>query len=99
MLISTLLKAKGSDVATVPAATSVSDVLAKLAEHGIGALVVSDDGTSIHGIVSERDVVRRLHERGPDVLSAPVSEIMTVEVHTCGPNDAVEDLMAAMTEH
>jgi CBS domain-containing protein len=99
MLISTLLKAKGSEVATVPTTTSVTDVLARLAEHGIGALVVSDDGTTIRGIVSERDVVRRLHERGPEVLGVPVSEIMTLGVFTCGPNDAVEDLMAGMTEH
>jgi CBS domain-containing protein len=51
------------------------------------------------GIVSERDVVRKLHERGADLLTAPVSEIMTTFVATCSPNDSVDSLSALMTKN
>src|SRR4051794_18167796 len=98
MRISTLLQGKGTTVATVPPDATVTDVLARLAEHRVGALVVSTDGEHIDGIVSERDVVRCIHEHGPTVLDDEVRRIMTVEVHTCEPGDAVEDLMGLMTE-
>jgi len=65
----------------------------------VGALVVSDDGRRIEGIVSERDVVRRLAERGELVLSDQVATVMTAQVRTCAPEDAAEDLMRLMTEH
>ena len=65
--------------------------------HNIGAMVVvSPDG--LVGIVSERDVVRKLHELGADLLRRPVSEIMTTMVATCTPNDSVDHLSALMTE-
>jgi len=60
--------------------------------------VVSDDGVRVDGIVSERDVVRRLHADGDRILDGAVSAIMTGEVHTCGPADQVDELMAVMTE-
>ena len=56
------------------------------------------DGTRVEGIVSERDVVRRLHESGADLLSTPISTIMTAEVHTCSPEDSIDALMRMMTE-
>ncbi len=74
-------------------------LLGLLAEHNIGAVVVSADGAVIEGIVSERDVVRRLNDLGADLLAAPVSSIMTTSVHTCGPGDAVDGLRDTMTEH
>jgi CBS domain-containing protein len=98
MRISMLLQAKGSEVSTVSPGATVGDVVGRLAEHGIGALVVSDDGVTILGIVSERDVVRRLHEHGAGVLDRTVAEVMTADVYTCGPEDAIEDLMALMTD-
>src|SRR5215831_7593890 len=73
MKIRDILRAKGSAVATARPDASVRELLGILAEHNIGAVVVSPDGTGIAGIVSERDVVRRMHERGADVLDAPVS--------------------------
>ncbi|MDQ3615839.1 MAG: CBS domain-containing protein [Actinomycetota bacterium] len=98
MRINEVLSAKSSrEVVTVRPDATVRDLLALLAEHNVGALVVSSDGTSLEGIVSERDVVRRLHE-DESVLDSAVSEIMTSEVHTCEGDHAVIDLMLVMTQ-
>ncbi len=99
MRISSLLTAKGSFVATVDPLATVNDVVARLAEHGVGALVVSEDGEHITGIVSERDVVRALHARGAAALDDVVADVMTAEVRTCSPNDTIDELMALMTQH
>jgi CBS domain-containing protein len=99
MRISTILRDKGSAVATVRPQATVTELLAVLSDHNIGAVVVSDDGMTIVGIVSERDVVRRLHLMGPGVLHEPVSSIMTTEVRTCEPGADVEDLRKTMTDH
>jgi CBS domain-containing protein len=83
-------------VATVGPDVTVTELLGELAAHNVGALpVVKDD--NIIGIVSERDVVRRLHAGGAALLQAKVSDIMTTEVTTCGPGDDVSDLAAVMT--
>jgi CBS domain-containing protein len=96
--ISSLLRRKGPEVATVDGSESVRTALALLAEHGIGALVVSSDGRRVEGIVSERDVARGLHERGAGLLAEPVSSLMTAQVHTV-PSDAdVHALALTMTE-
>jgi CBS domain-containing protein len=97
--IAQLLRRKGPDVVTVSPDRTVRAVLALLAEHGIGALVVSGGDGSVDGIVSERDVVRALHASGPDVLDGPVSALMTAEVHTCVPGASVHDLARTMTDH
>jgi CBS domain-containing protein len=99
MRIRDLLRNKGTTVATVRPDATVLDLLAALAEHNIGAVVVSPDGATIAGIASERDVVRRLHEHGAGLLGRPVSEIMTAEVRTCEPGADVDDLRRTMTEH
>ena len=99
MRISQVLAAKPSqDVVTVSPDANVRDLLGLLAEHNVGALVVSTDGSHLDGIVSERDVVRRLHE-DDGLLGAKVSSIMTTDVRTCEGNAAVNDLMQLMTEH
>ncbi|MDX1882003.1 CBS domain-containing protein [Mycolicibacterium sp. 120270] len=96
MRITDVLRTKGSAVATITPETSVSGLLNELSLHNIGAMVVvSPDG--VIGIVSERDVVRKLHERGGELLRMPVSEIMTTMVATCTPNDTVDHLSALMT--
>ncbi|NIH79417.1 MULTISPECIES: CBS domain-containing protein [Amycolatopsis] len=96
MRIADVLRSKGDWVATVRPESSITDLLAGLSEHNVGAMVVvGDDG--IAGIVSERDVVRKLHERGPALLERPVSEIMTTLVATCTPRDSVDDLSVLMT--
>jgi CBS domain-containing protein len=99
MKISALLAVKGASVVTIRPDASIAEAVAALAEHNVGALVVSEDGGSIDGIVSERDVVRALDRLGAGVLEPQVSTIMSRDVHTCSPDDTVESLMAAMTEH
>lgn len=98
MRITDVLRRKGNIVITVPPDRTVRDLLALLAEHRVGALVVSSDGGSVDGIVSERDVVRRLHSEGAAVLDADVASIMTAVVCTCAPEDSTDDLMVTMTE-
>jgi Predicted signal-transduction protein containing cAMP-binding and CBS domains len=99
LLIRTILRNKGTSVATVRPRASVKELLAVLADLNIGAVVVSEDGITIDGIVSERDIVRQLNERGAAVLNVPVSSIMTVDVRTCGLDANVEDLRRTMTNH
>jgi len=97
MRIADVLRSKGTEVATISPTATVSELLAELSENNIGAMVVlADDG--IVGIVSERDIVRRLHERGSAALRAPVSEIMTTVVATCTPDETVDHLTVLMTE-
>ncbi len=98
MKISDVLRSKGSDVVTIAPDDSVATLLGLLAEHRIGAVVVSGGDGAVDGIVSERDIVRRLHSLGAAVLEEPVSAIMTAEVHTCSTHDDVRDLAARMTE-
>lgn len=98
MRISDVLRSKGDQVVTVTPDTTVASLLNVLAEHKIGAAVVSADGTSVDGIVSERDIVRALAARGQGVLGDHVTEIMTAEVQTCTPQMHVEELMPLMTE-
>jgi len=99
MKISDVIKGKSaSGVITIVPDATVRELLALLAEHNIGAVIVSTDGTAVDGIVSERDVVRKLN--GDDaVLDAPVEQIMTAVVQTCEPGADVDGLMAQMTEH
>lgn len=98
MKISDVLRSKGKGVITVRPDETVSGLLALLAEHRIGACVVSSDGSRVDGIVSERDVVRHLHSTGTAVLGGPVSAIMTGEVTTGAAGDDIADLAAIMTE-
>jgi CBS domain-containing protein len=98
MLISDVIRSKGDLVVTIAPDQTVKTLIDKLDEHGIGALVVSTDGRTIDGIVSERDVVRRLHRDGAAVLDQKVSDIMTADVRTCGPEDNVEHTARVMTE-
>ena len=99
MKINDVIRGKSShDVITITPEASVRDLLALLAEHNIGAVIVSTDGSAVDGIVSERDVVRKLN-RDDGVLEAPVSQIMTAVVQTCELGQDVDELMAQMTEH
>jgi CBS domain-containing protein len=96
MRIADVLRNKGSSVATVAPTATVTEMIAALAQYNVGALPVVD-GERLVGIVSERDVVRRLHAGGAALLEASVGEIMTTEVTTCSPDDRVADLAAIMT--
>lgn len=99
MKISRLLERKGLYVATVHPNTSIIDAARELANRSIGALVVSEDGRAISGIVSERDVVRAVSQFGGAILESPVRMIMSDEVFCCSPDDVVDSLMSTMTDH
>ncbi|WP_428338342.1 CBS domain-containing protein [Mycobacterium sp.] len=98
MRIADVLRGKGGAVVTIKPDATVAELLAGLADHNIGAMVVAGpDG--VNGIVSERDVVRQLHAHGASVLSRPVEEIMTSVVSTCTKEDTVDSLTLLMTEN
>ena len=98
MRIGDVLSAKASqEVVTISPDAGVRELVAKLAEHNVGALIVSADGTALDGIVSERDVVRHLHSDGT-VVNNTVAAIMTAVVATCDEDTNVDELMKLMTE-
>jgi len=98
MNVETILKAKGSNVVTVAPSDTVKHALSVLEAHEIGAVVVSADRARVEGILSERDIVRVLGERGASVLDEPVSEVMTRKVVSCRQRDTVSAIMEMMTD-
>lgn len=98
MRINDVLRRKGDIVATIHAQESVGALLDALAEHKVGALVVTTADGDVEGIVSERDIVRHLQARGAVVLEQSVSTIMTSPVHTAAPETTLDELMVLMTE-
>jgi CBS domain-containing protein len=98
MRIKDVLRRKGDVVVTIRADETVTALLDALAEHKVGALVVTTAEGEVEGIVSERDVVRHLQARGAAVLEQSVSAIMTSPVHTGAPDTTLEELMVLMTE-
>ena len=98
MKIKDVIKGKSSQaVVTIGPEATVRELVALLAEHNVGALVVSEDGERVAGIVSERDVVRRLHGHD-EVLGTAVAEIMTSDVHTVQPDHDLDSTRRAMTD-
>ncbi len=88
----------GKRVETISPSASVQDLVSALNVHHVGALVVSSDGKSIEGIVSERDVVRAMPGKLDELIGMHVRDLMTVEVHTCTPDTLISELMKMMTE-
>lgn len=106
MTIKHVLQAKGSDVATIAPDATLTELVDALAKYGIGAMVVSTDGTTIEGIVSERDIVRALRSDALPALResrlihldrVTVRDIMTAEVTTCGLSTSIDEVMTLMT--
>lgn len=95
MQVHSILREKGSWVATIRPSATIAEAARALAQHDIGALVVSDDGTTIDGILSERDIVRAVAD--PDVLEQRVDSLMTRDVMTCSPDAKLVSLMEVMT--
>lgn len=89
-------KDRGREVVSIAPDAGVRDLLALLAEHNVGAVVVSADGSTLDGIVSERDVVRHLHHDGT-VVNNTVRAIMTREVEVCRPDAGLDEVMETMT--
>jgi CBS domain-containing protein len=98
MRISDVIRRKGDLVVTIRSDATVEQLLDLLEEHKIGAAVVSDDGLTPAGIVSERDVVRHLHSDGVAVLEESVATIMTTDLETCTPDDRIDAMARTMTE-
>ena len=98
MNVESILGVKGNAVVTINDAASLADAVMTLRDNRIGALVVSNDGQHIDGIVSERDVVRALANHGASALGRKVLSVMSTDVVTCRSEDAVESLMLSMTE-
>lgn len=98
MDVASVLRSKGSNVVTIDPDRTVTEALSMLELHNLGALVVSRDGTSIAGIVSERDIVRRLARAGTSSLQESISSVATTTVHTCAPEDSIDQIMAVMTD-
>ena len=97
MKVETMLAAKGDKVVTLRPDATVATVIRMLKLESIGALVVSEDGEKILGIISERDVVRALVDHGGEVLKVRVAELMTHSVKTCTRDANIKDVMAEMT--
>ena len=97
MTVATILESKGDRVATTRPDATVETVAHRLRIEGIGALVVSEDGRRVAGIISERDIVRGLAEHGSEALTMPVSALMTAGVTTCMPETTVNQVMSRMT--
>ena len=97
MKVRDMLATKGNQVATMRPDATIETALQRLKLEGVGALVVSEDGHTVVGILSERDIVRGLPDHGSALLEMKVSEIMTRSVKTCGMNASVQEIMGEMT--
>ena len=97
MKVAAILKIKGSNVATAPPRTSVATAARLLRDLHIGALVVSEDDVTVLGIITERDIVHGLADRGTSLLEVPVSAAMTRAPITCTPDDDIPTVMSRMT--
>ncbi|WP_299863163.1 CBS domain-containing protein [uncultured Hoeflea sp.] len=97
MTVKQILDQKGRDVVTVSPSMGTADAIRFLADNKIGAVVVTGSGGKIAGILSERDIVRAMAKKGADALAAPISNIMTAKVTTCGESHSVNQVMELMT--
>jgi CBS domain-containing protein len=97
MTVKTILSTKGSDVATIEPTATLESGIGILAERGIGALVVLGADDRVIGILSERDIVRALAERGAGVLTEPLARVMTRTESTCTQSETVKSIMKQMT--
>ena len=97
MDVETILRNKGRAVATIRPDETVGAAVEALVSGNIGALVASEDGEHVDGIVSERDIVHALARHGDALLALTVAEVMTRSVVTCDPTESVAELMAEMT--
>jgi CBS domain-containing protein len=98
MTVGRILERKGFGLETAPPTTKVAAIASHLSDQGIGSIVIVDDGGNLKGIVSERDIVRALVDKGPSVLEKPVRDIMTQKVITATEEESVAEIMRLMTE-
>jgi CBS domain-containing protein len=97
MQVMQILKEKGAEVTTMAADASIADAIRTLNEKRIGAIVVANRRGDVEGILSERDLIHAVAERGADFLTARIADLMTRHVFTCTPETSIEELMRQMT--
>ena len=97
MTVARVLKEKGREVLTTQPHRTLQEAAALLAEHGVGAAVVSDAAMSVLGIISERDIVRAIGSGGASALKEPVSRYMTSKVTTVTESASIDHVMEMMT--
>lgn len=97
MTVKTILATKGSNVLSIEPTATLEAAVAMLAKHRVGALLVLGPDRRVIGILSERDIVRALAERGAGALKEPLAQSMTRKVVTCSQSDTVGALMERMT--
>lgn len=97
MKLEDVIRSKGNSVVTIAPTASVTELVSLMADNNIGAVVVSSDGATIEGIVSERDVVRGLAQRGAQAVDATVGDLMTADVIVGTPEDRIEETAHTMT--
>jgi CBS domain-containing protein len=98
MNVESILRNKGNAVATIRPSATIREAVSMLRRRGIGAIVVSENGSTVDGILSERDIVHALDDHGTNLLEDRVEQLMTQRVITCSPRDSLDELMAKMTE-
>jgi CBS domain-containing protein len=98
MTVSVILAGKGRDVATIEPNATLSAAVGMLAEKRIGALLILGADRRVVGVLSERDIVRALAERGAEALGESVSRTMTRNVSTCTEKETISSIMERMTE-
>ncbi|WP_435010685.1 CBS domain-containing protein [Tundrisphaera lichenicola] len=98
MIVREVLKAKGSRIVTIGPDSTADEAIARMVEENIGSLPVVDLDNQLVGVISERDLIREMHDRGPDFRDCPIRSIMTLDPITCGIDDEVEAVMGQMSE-
>lgn len=98
MSVEGILRRKGRKVITIPQATAVPDAVDRMKRDRVGALVVSEDGHNIQGIVSERDILHAFASYGAGLVEMSVQDIMTKRVEACRPEDSLKQIMSVMTQ-
>ena len=98
MTVTSILKDKGRDVATITPEATLQDAGNMLAEKRIGAIVVTDFAERVAGILSERDIVREIGKRGPGCLTENVTAMMTQKIVTCTKQEKADMALAKMTK-
>lgn len=98
MKVSRILQSKTADVATVGRDRPILEVVALLRQRDIGAVIVSEPDGTIAGILSERDIVRALAERSPDLSPLRAADLMTADVTYCEPRNDINEVMKLMTD-
>ncbi|MGH2626439.1 MAG: CBS domain-containing protein [Anaerolineales bacterium] len=99
MKVESILKAKGSSVTTTTPDATIATIIRVLKDKNIGALVVSEDGSTVLGLIAERAIVHGLCDYGTRLLDLRVSDLMTRTVLTCAPGDSLTRVMAQMTRY